>query len=119
MNTQPVTEDLVLPETHFPYYEGINMQSDGKYWLGLYWRNNNFRTGILKAMMERCIHTGVGKVSLTPWKSFIIKGITEKDRMGWEKLMGKFGMNMRHSSLEMNWHLPVLDKSHWNLRAFW
>lgn len=118
MNTQPVTEDLVLPEAHFPYYEGINRQSDGKYWLGLYWRNNNFRTSILKAMMERCIHTGVGKVSLTPWKSFILKGIFEKDRIGWEKLMGKFGMNMRHSSLEMNWHLPALDKQALELKNF-
>ena len=49
MNTQPVTEGLVLPETHFPYYEGINRLADDKYWLGLYWRNNQFKTNILKA----------------------------------------------------------------------
>lgn len=118
MNTQPVTEGLVLPETHFPYYEGINRLPDGKYWLGLYWRNNKFRTTILKAIMERCIHTEIGKVSLTPWKSFIIKGIFEKDRIGWEKLMGKFGMNLRHSALELNWHLPVLDEDALALKIF-
>lgn len=118
MNTQPVTEGLVLPETHFPYYEGINRLPDGKYWLGLYWRNNQFNTSILKAIMERCIHTEVGKVSFTPWKSFIIKGIFEKDRIGWEKLLGKFGMNLRHSALELNWHLPALDEEALALKIF-
>ena len=118
MNTLPVTEDLVLPESQFPYYEGINRLADGKYWLGLYWRTNKYRIDILKAIMERCIETEIGKVTLTPWKSFIIKGIFEKDRIGWEKLMGKFGMNMRHSSLELNWHLPALDQEALELKTF-
>ncbi|REE05627.1 rubredoxin domain-containing protein [Marinoscillum furvescens] len=118
MNTQPVTENLVLPETHFPYYEGINRLPDGKYWLGLYWRDNKYRISTLKAIMERCIETEVGKVTLTPWKSFVIKGIFEKDRIGWEKLMGKFGMNLRHSSLELNWHLPALDQEALDLKFY-
>ncbi|MFT6867752.1 MAG: rubredoxin [Cyclobacteriaceae bacterium] len=118
MNTQPVTEDLVLPETNFPYYEGINRLPDSKYWLGLYWRNNKFKLTILKAMMERCINTEVGIVCLTPWKSFILKGIMEKDRIGWEKLIGKFGMNLRHSSLELNWHLPALDQKALDLKSY-
>lgn len=118
MNTQPVTENLVLPETHFPYYEGMNMLQDGKYWLGLYWRDNRYKIATLKAIMERCIATEIGKVSLTPWKSFLIKGIFEKDRMGWEKLMGKFGMNLRHSSLELNWHLPALNQEALDLKFY-
>ncbi|MEO9474779.1 MAG: rubredoxin [Cyclobacteriaceae bacterium] len=118
MNTQPVTENLVLPESQFPYYEGINRLSDGKYWLGLYWRDNNYEINILKAIMERCIETEIGKVSLTPWKSFLIKGIFEKDRVGWEKLLGKFGMNLRHSSLELNWHLPALDREALELKFY-
>ena len=116
MNTQPVTEDLILPETHFPYYEGFNRLRDNKYWLGLYWRSNRYNIKILKAIMERCINTEVGKVSLTPWKSFIIKGIADKDLIGWEKLMGKFGMNLRHSALELNWHLPALDQEALDLK---
>lgn len=118
INTQPVTENLVLPETHFPYYEGIHRQADEKYWLGLYWRNNQYKIETLKAIMERCIETEVGKVTLTPWKSFVIKGIFEKDRNGWEKLMGKFGMNLRHSSLELNWHLPALDQEALDLKFY-
>lgn len=118
MNTQPVTENLILPEPHFPYYEGINRLPDGTYWLGLYWRTNQYRINILKAIMERCIETDVGKVSLTPWKSFVIKGIFEKDLIGWEKLMGKFGMNLRHSALELNWHLPALDPEALDLKFY-
>ena len=118
MNTQPVTENLVLPETHFPYYEGMNRLADGKYWLGLYWRDNEYRISILKAIMERCIETEVGKVSLTPWKSFVIKGIFDRDLIGWEKLMGKFGLNLRHSSLELNWHLPALDQQALDLKFY-
>ncbi len=118
LNTQPVTEDLILPETHFPYYEGIHKQTDETYWLGLYWRNNQYKIETLKAMMEHCIETEVGTVNLTPWKSFIIKGIKEKDRMSWEKLMGKFGMNLRHSSLELNWHIPTLDQEALDLKFY-
>ncbi|MFY0598495.1 MAG: rubredoxin [Cyclobacteriaceae bacterium] len=118
LNTQPVTENLILPETHFPYYEGINRLPDGKYWLGLYWRDNKYKISILKAIMERCISTDVGKITLSPWKSFVIKGIDESERIGWEKLMGKFGMNMRHSSLELNWHLPALDEEAMDLKFY-
>lgn len=118
MNTQPVTEDLVLPESNFHYYEGINKQSDENFWLGLYWRNNKYKIHALKAMMEHCIATEVKTVALTPWKSFIIKGIKEKDRISWEKLMGKFGMNLRHSSLELNWHIPLLDKEALDLKFY-
>ncbi len=118
LNTQPVTEDLSLPDINFPYYEGINRIADGKYWLGLYWRNNEYRIPIMKAIIEKAIETNIGNVSLTPWKSFVIKGIFEKDRIGWEKLMGRFGMNLRHSALELNWHLPALSKSALDLKFY-
>lgn len=118
MNTQPVTEDLLLPETHFPYYEGINRLRNDKNWLGLYWRSNKYRISTMKAILKRCIDTEVGKVSLTPWKSFIIKDISDKDLIGWEKLMGKFGMNLRHSALELNWHLPALDQEALDLKFY-
>lgn len=118
LNTQPVTEELALPETSFPYYEGINRLDDKKYWLGLYWRDNNYRISTLKQIAERAIETNIGKISLTPWKSLIIKGIHENDLIGWEKLMGRSGMNLRHSSLELNWHLPALSKEALELKFY-
>ncbi|MBD8487971.1 rubredoxin [Echinicola sp. CAU 1574] len=109
-NTTPVEQELDYPEATSPYYEGMNRIVGGKYWLGLYWRNNKFTINFLKALCELCIETNIGKISLTPWKSIIVKGIAEKDRLSWEKLLGKYGINIRHSSLELNWHLPVLDE---------
>ncbi len=118
LNLQPPFEDIPFPDANFPYYEGINSAMDGKYWLGLYWRNNQFDTECLRSLCERCIETGVGKISLTPWKSFIIKGIEQPYRVGWEKLLGKYGINMRHSALELNWHLPVLDEEALHLKNY-
>jgi rubredoxin len=117
INTQPVKEALAYPDVNFPYYEGFNRIPDGKYWLGLYWRNNQFDIKFLKALCQRCIETDIGKISLSPWKSFIIKGIEEKHRIGWEKLLGRYGINMRHSSLELNWHIPVLDGEAMELKS--
>jgi len=118
INIHSCSEELRFPVTHFPYYEGINRKSDGKYWLGLYWRNNSFTIPFLKELCKRCIDTNIGKISLTPWKSFVIKGIQESDRVGWEKFMGSNGMNLRHSALELNWHLPVLDEEAMELKNY-
>lgn len=118
LNIQTIEEGLIYPDSNFPYYEGINRISDGKYWLGMYWRNNSFDTAVLHALSQLCQETNIGKISLTPWKSLIVKTIVEKDRIQWEKLMGRFGMNMRHSSLELNWHLPALDQEALTLKNF-
>lgn len=111
-------EELRMPTALFPYYEGLNSMQNNLLWLGLYWRNNRFDIDFLSAACHLCQDTKVGKISITPWKSFIIKGIRSKDRILWEKLMGRFGINLRHSSLELNWHLPVFDDEALELKRF-
>ncbi|HLT08819.1 MAG TPA: rubredoxin [Cyclobacteriaceae bacterium] len=111
-------QELLYPEATSPYYEGMNRIVGGKYWLGLYWRNNKFSINFLKALCQLCLDTDIGKISLTPWKSIIVKGIAEKDRLSWEKLLGKYGINIRHSSLELNWHLPVLDEEALDIKNY-
>ncbi|WP_422360316.1 rubredoxin [Reichenbachiella sp.] len=118
LNTLNPVEELKYPEPAFPYYEGLNREPGGNYWLGLYWRNNKFTINFLIALCKRCMETNVGKISLTPWKSLIIKGIEENYLLGWEKLMGRFGINLRHSSLELNWHLPVLSEEALELKNY-
>lgn len=115
---QNYEKSLVYPDSNFPYYEGMNRYEEGKYWLGLYWRNNKFYLSFLKELCKLCLETKIGKISLTPWKSFIVHGILEKDRLAWEKLMGRHGINMRHSALELNWHLPVLDEEALELKNY-
>lgn len=118
LNTQNPEEDLKYPDANFPYYEGLNREPGGNYWLGLYWRNNKFNINFLIELCKRCMDTNVGKISLTPWKSFVVKGIEESYLIGWEKLMGRFGINLRHSALELNWHLPVLHESSIELKNY-
>lgn len=117
-NNRIISKPLNLPFRAFPYYEGMNKMSIDQYWLGLYWRNNCYDLTFLKAMCTLCLDCKIGKISLTPWKSFIVKGIRKADRLRWEKLLGKFGINVRHSSLELNWHLPLMDEEALALKQF-
>ncbi|BDD00673.1 rubredoxin [Persicobacter psychrovividus] len=101
-----------------PQYEGFQRMGDGKYWLGLYWRNNAYTLDFMEALCELCANTGVGKIGITPFKSFIVQGIPEKHYTAWFRLLGKFGINPTHSSLELNWHVPVLDQRAQDLKRY-
>ncbi|MBU2951529.1 rubredoxin [Tamlana agarivorans] len=117
-NNRTVDKSLEVPFYPFPYYEGMNRIGTDRYWLGLYWRNNRYDLKFLKAMCELCSENKIGKISITPWKSFIVKGIPQKSKLQWEKFLGKYGINVRHSMLEMNWHLPVNDPDALNLKKY-
>lgn len=116
-NNRTVDKPLEVPFHPFPYYEGMNRIGD-KYWLGLYWRNNRYDLSFLKAMCELCAESKIGKISITPWKSFIVKGIPRESKLVWEKFLGRFGINVRHSMLELNWHLPVSDEGALSLKKY-
>ena len=118
INYKPIVEKLKFPEITLPYYEGLNAMLNNQYWLGLYWRNNKYDISFMSAACRLCQETNVGKINIIPWKAFVIKGIKATDRLRWEKLMGKFGINERHSSLELNWHLPVIDNEALELKRF-
>lgn len=113
-----VDKPLNVPFHPFPYYEGMNRIGQDKYWLGLYWRNNKYDLEFLKAMCNLCSEDKIGKISITPWKSFIIKGIPNSSKLQWEKFLGKNGINVRHSMLELNWHLPVADMEALSLKKY-
>ncbi|TYA78470.1 rubredoxin [Seonamhaeicola marinus] len=117
-NNRTVDKPLEVPFYPFPYYEGMNRIGTDRYWLGLYWRNNRYDIPFLKAMCDLCSENKIGKISITPWKSFIVKGIPQHSKLKWEKFLGKFGINVRHSMLEMNWHIPVNDAEALNLKKY-
>ncbi|MBC9795527.1 rubredoxin [Sinomicrobium weinanense] len=106
-NNRTLDSPLEVPFHPFPYYEGMNRLGSGKYWLGLYWRNNLYDIRFLKTMCDLCMECKIGKVCITPWKSFIVKGIPVEFKLDWEKFLGINGINVRHSMLELNWHVPV------------
>ena len=117
-NNRTLDKPLEVPFYPFPYFEGMNKIGMDKYWLGLYWRNNKYDISFLKEMCELCSENKIGKISITPWKSFIVKGIPKESKLIWEKFLGKRGINVRHSMLELNWHLPVENKEALNLKKY-
>jgi rubredoxin len=117
-NNRTVDKPLEVPFYPFPYFEGMNKIGMDKYWLGLYWRNNKYDISFLKEMCELCSENKIGKISITPWKSFIVKGIPRESKLVWEKFLGKRGINVRHSMLELNWHLPVANEDALNLKKY-
>ncbi|MHA7943216.1 rubredoxin [Formosa sp. 3Alg 14/1] len=117
-NNRTIDKPLQVPFYPFPYYEGMNRIGNDKYWLGLYWRNNKYDLAFLKAMCDLCSDCKIGKISITPWKSFIVKDIPNDTKLIWEKFLGKFGINVRHSMLELNWHLPVGNEEALKLKKY-
>lgn len=100
-------------------YEGFGkMYSSQNYWAGFYWRNNCYDISFLEAVCSLCLNISISKICLTPWKSFLIKEIQEKDLLQWHRLLGRFGINMRHASPELNWHLPLRENQSLCLKRF-
>jgi rubredoxin len=117
-NNRTIDQPLHIPFYPFPYYEGMNKMGIDQYWLGLYWRNNLYDLQFLNEMCNLCFDCKIGKICITPWKSFIVKGIPKERKLDWEKFLGKKGINVRHSLLELNWHLPVAEEWALSLKTF-
>ena len=102
--SKPVEEKLTLPAFKLPYYEGYNSYGN-KSWLGIYRRDEMFDIPFLRDVCRICLETKTGELYTTPWKSLIIKGIEEKHRPLWGYILGKYRINVRHASNELNWQL--------------
>lgn len=114
-----IEQNLITNKTYLPDYEGFGkMYNSNNIWIGFYWRNNNYDVPFLEEICNLCHQTGISKISLTPWKTFLIKDIKEDDLLLWHKLLGRYGINMRHSSFDLNWHLPLKDKLALRLKQF-
>jgi len=111
--TKHAGKSAILPSFNLPYYEGLNRYND-KYWLGIYRRDELFSVAFLKDICLLCLETKVGQLCSTPWKSLIIKGIGEKDKLSWNRLLEKHLVNMRHAANELNFQ--VEEKCHDALR---
>ena len=115
------TIDSALSDTFHlaPDYEGFGrMHSSDKYWAGFYWRNNLYDIDFMEEMCELCLKTGISTLAITPWKSFIVKEIHEKNLIHWKALDGRYGITMRHSAFELNWHLPLANDSALKLKKY-
>ncbi|MDP4217778.1 MAG: rubredoxin [Bacteroidota bacterium] len=114
---QTVTEELILPTFSLPYYEGFNRYG-AKLWLGIYRREEWFPLSFLKDICLICQQTKIGQLYATPWKSLIIKGIDQSDRRLWDYVLGKYRINVRHASNELNWHVEDLSEEGIGLKRY-
>ena len=115
--TQPITEELQLPGFALPYYEGFN-RYENKTWLGIYRRDELFPVSFLKEVCLICRKTKIGQLYITPWKSLIIKGIDSADRKLWDLVLGKYRINVRHASNELNWQVEDLSEEALTLKRY-
>ncbi|WP_031428825.1 rubredoxin [Flavimarina sp. Hel_I_48] len=118
LNSRTLDKSLKVDFRPFPYYEGMNRMAGDRYWLGLYWRNNKYDIKFLKELCDLCAEAKIGKISITPFNSFIVKGIPSEDKLKWEKFLGVSGINVRHSMLELNWHMPVANVDALELKEY-
>jgi rubredoxin len=102
--TKAAASPVVLPQFNLPYYEGLN-RYDNKYWLGIYRRDELFSVPFLKKLCQLCLDTKLGQLCCTSWKSIIVKGIEEKDKIAWNLLLEEFQINMRHAATELNFQV--------------
>jgi hypothetical protein len=102
--TRPAEKPAVLPRFNLPYYEGLNRYNN-KYWLGVYRRDELFSIDFLKELCLLCLETRIGQLCSTPWKTIIVKGIEEKDRIKWNNLLEKHQVNIRHAANELNFQV--------------
>lgn len=112
LNTKAIDAKLVESKSFSSDYEGFGrMYESDKFWAGFYWRNNKFDIHFLEQLCALSLATGLAKIAITPWKSFLVKNIDEKDMLKWQTMLGKNGITMRHSAFDLNWHLPLQNKS--------
>lgn len=102
--THKAEKPLVLPKFSLPYYEGFNRYGN-KSWLGIYQRDEAFELNFLQEVCDLCLQTKIGEICLTPWKSLIIKNISEIHRQKWSAILAKFDINVRHAANELNWQI--------------
>jgi rubredoxin len=102
--TKPVEQPLKLPAFNLPYYEGLNRYNN-KYWLGIYRRDELFSVSFLKEVCLLCLQTKIGQLCSSPWKTIIIKGIEEKDKIHWTNLLARHQVNVRHAANELNFQV--------------
>src|SRR5258708_5318266 len=105
--TQRITTPLKLPPFSLPYYEGFNRYGN-KLWLGIYRREEVFPLSFLRDICLICLQTKIVQLYTAPWKSLIVKGIGQSERKLWDYALGKYRINVRHASNELNWQVEDL-----------
>jgi rubredoxin len=119
LNHKKMDAPLQYTQAFSPDYEGFGrMYESPDYWLGLYWRNNHYDILFLEDVCRMAIKCGIANVAITPWKSIVVKGIPESEKVNWLSLLGRYGITTQHSAFDLNWHLPYGNASALKLKQY-
>jgi rubredoxin len=115
-------DPLVFPDFALPYYEGFNRNGEQS-WLGIYRRDELFPLPFLMDLCTLCVDTKLAQLYITPWKSLVIQGIHPRKRKGWDIILGRHGVNVRHSLCELSWQVEDISEEglalkHYLVRQF-
>lgn len=116
-NAIPDDEIIQWQPYSLPYYEGLNKYKE-HYWLGIYRRDEWFETAFLKDLCTLCEETHISEISITPWKSIIIKSILDADRPKWNHLLNVHHINVRHGLNELNFQVEDHNPASLKLKQF-
>lgn len=114
--TRKVERDLALPASEMPLYEGLHRTRNGNFWLGLFRKSYTWPLAFVDALCQHCLTNRVGKLYLTPHKTFLIKDVRETDVPNWSRLLGRHGIRTNLPGWHLNWQLPNADERSVNLR---
>src|SRR5690606_23322836 len=101
---QQVQESLTESDLCLAYYKDI-YQYDDQCWLGIYRPDECYTVSFLLDVCNVCQTSRVGQIYTTPWRSLIIKDIRQQDRKGWDIILDRHRINLRHASNELNWQI--------------
>lgn len=110
-------DKMTLPDFALPYYEGFNRDGE-QLWLGIYRRDELFPLSFLMDLCTLCLDTKLAQVYITPWKSIIIRGIRPGKRKGWDIILGRHGINVRHSLCELSWQVEDVSEEGLSLKHY-
>lgn len=87
-----------------PEYEGFQKHHE-KWSLGFFSSSGTYDAALIEEMAYLCNRDSLGKVYLTPWQSFLIKGIPEASRPEWQDFVRRRAIETRHASAELFWRM--------------
>jgi rubredoxin len=97
-----------------PEYEGFQKHG-GKWVLGFFCQNGIYDAALVEEMAYLCTKDSLGKVYLTPWHSFLIKGIADASLLVWDDFLRRRRIETRHASAQLFWRMldaePLLHRA--------
>ncbi|MCU0448682.1 MAG: rubredoxin [Bernardetiaceae bacterium] len=114
----PQAEAAAVTPLPFPALEGFSTPA-GPAWLGLFRRDYRFSLPFLAALAQLAAGQKIGRLYLTPWRTWVVKDLRAEHRPAWELLLGRHQFSTQHSPTELRWQLPDGDEvAHAQARAW-